>query len=63
MGGFKDSGVGRRQAAGGLLKYTDAQTVTVQRLSPVSMPQMPRELYSKVFNTALVLGKKFNVLP
>ena len=63
MGGFKDSGVGRRQAAGGLLKYTDEQTVTVQRLSPVSMPQMPRELYSKVFNTALVLGKKFNVLP
>ena len=63
MGGFKDSGVGRRQAAGGLLKYTDEQTVTVQRLSPVSMPQMPRELYSKVFNMALVLGKKFNVLP
>ncbi|MEJ5920097.1 succinic semialdehyde dehydrogenase [Corynebacterium sp. H78] len=63
MGGFKDSGVGRRQAEGGLLKYTNPQTVTVQRVTPIAMPSMSRETYSKVFNTALQLGKKFNVLP
>lgn len=62
MGGFKESGVGRRQAADGLLKYTDAQTVTVQRITPISFPYMPRERYAKVFNTALNLGKKFRIL-
>lgn len=63
MGGFKESGVGRRQGAEGLLKYTDAQTVTVQRLSPISMPMLERDTYAKVFTTALKLGKKFGVLP
>jgi succinate-semialdehyde dehydrogenase/glutarate-semialdehyde dehydrogenase len=38
MGGFKDSGTGRRHGAYGILKYTDSQTVTVQRLLPVSTP-------------------------
>jgi succinate-semialdehyde dehydrogenase / glutarate-semialdehyde dehydrogenase len=32
MGGFKDSGLGRRHGAVGLLKYTEAQSVAVQRL-------------------------------
>lgn len=63
MGGFKESGVGRRQGAEGLLKYTDAQTVTVQRGTPISMPMLERETYAKVFTTALKLGKKFGVLP
>ncbi len=31
MGGFKDSGLGRRHGAAGLLKYTEAQTVAAQR--------------------------------
>jgi succinate-semialdehyde dehydrogenase/glutarate-semialdehyde dehydrogenase len=31
MGGMKESGRGRRQGAEGILKYTEAQTVTVQR--------------------------------
>ena len=63
MGGFKDSGVGRRQGAEGLLKYTDSQTVTVQRVTPIAFPDLPRETYSKVFTTALKLGKKLGVLP
>ncbi|MDO5030413.1 MAG: succinic semialdehyde dehydrogenase [Corynebacterium sp.] len=63
MGGFKESGVGRRQAEDGLLKYTDAQTVTVQRITPVSMPALPRETYAKVFNGVLQLGKKLRILP
>lgn len=63
MGGFKESGVGRRQGIDGLLKYTDAQTIAVQRFAPVSFPQLDRETYAKVFDTALKLGKKFKVLP
>jgi succinate-semialdehyde dehydrogenase/glutarate-semialdehyde dehydrogenase len=38
MGGFKDSGTGRRHGSYGILKYTDSQTVTVQGLVPVSTP-------------------------
>ena len=32
MGGMGDSGLGRRHGAEGLLKYTEAQTVAIQRL-------------------------------
>ena len=32
MGGMKDSGLGRRHGIEGLLKYTDSQTVAVQRV-------------------------------
>lgn len=39
MGGFKASGIGRRHGREGLLKYTQAQTVAVQRHIPVS--QLP----------------------
>lgn len=63
MGGFKESGVGRRQGIEGILKYTDAQTVTTQLITPISMPHMSRKRYATVFNTALKLGKKFKVLP
>jgi len=38
MGGFKDSGVGRRHGAQGLLKYTEPQTVAIQRIVPLSAP-------------------------
>jgi succinate-semialdehyde dehydrogenase/glutarate-semialdehyde dehydrogenase len=38
MGGFKDSGVGRRHGAQGLLKYTEPQTVAIQHVVPLSAP-------------------------
>ena len=38
MGGFKESGFGRRHGEHGLTKYTQAQTVAVQRLLPLSTP-------------------------
>ncbi len=38
MGGFKESGVGRRHGEPGLLKYTEAQTVAVQRLLAIDTP-------------------------
>ncbi|QXE35149.1 succinate-semialdehyde dehydrogenase (NADP(+)) [Streptomyces sp. GMY02] len=36
MGGMKDSGLGRRHGAEGILKYTEAQTVAQQRLLPMA---------------------------
>lgn len=36
MGGMKDSGTGRRHGAEGILKYTEAQTVSVQHLLPIA---------------------------
>jgi len=40
MGGMKDSGLGRRHGATGILKYTEAQTVSVQRLIPIAPPPL-----------------------
>ncbi|WKV16743.1 succinic semialdehyde dehydrogenase [Janibacter limosus] len=36
MGGMKDSGMGRRHGAEGILKYTEAQTVAAQYLVPIA---------------------------
>ncbi|MFF9542539.1 succinic semialdehyde dehydrogenase [Streptomyces albidoflavus] len=38
MGGMGDSGLGRRHGAEGIRKYTQAQTVAVQRLLPLGPP-------------------------
>jgi len=38
MGGWKDSGVGRRHGEHGILKYTETQTVSVQHLLPIAPP-------------------------
>ncbi|MFF0746960.1 succinic semialdehyde dehydrogenase [Streptomyces sp. NPDC004111] len=38
MGGMGDSGLGRRHGAEGIRKYTEAQTVAVQRLLPLGPP-------------------------
>ncbi len=52
MGGMKDSGVGRRHGPEGLVKYTEPQTVAVQRLVPIGpMPGMAAETYAKVMTT------------
>jgi len=40
MGGMKDSGLGRRHGAAGILKYTEAQTVSVQRLIAIAPPPL-----------------------
>jgi succinate-semialdehyde dehydrogenase/glutarate-semialdehyde dehydrogenase len=37
MGGFRESGIGRRHAGEGLLRFTEAQTVAVQRLLPLDV--------------------------
>ncbi len=54
MGGFKDSGVGRRHGAHGILKYTEPQTVAAQRVLPVAPPPgMGAERYARVATAAL----------
>lgn len=35
MGGMRDSGLGRRHGAEGILKYTEPQTIATQRLLPI----------------------------
>ncbi|MDO5670251.1 MAG: succinic semialdehyde dehydrogenase [Corynebacterium sp.] len=59
MGGWKQSGVGRRHADEGLLKFTESRTVAVQRLVQISGPtDLSRQGYAKTLTTALRLGKR-----
>ncbi len=59
MGGFKDSGVGRRHGAHGIQKYTESQTVSVQRFLPVAAPPgISEERYAKLMTGALKILKR-----
>lgn len=59
MGGFKTSGTGRRHGEHGITKYAEQQTVSVQRLLPLSAPpHVSGEVYAKVMTTALSLMKR-----
>ena len=54
MGGWKDSGVGSRHGEHGILKYTNAQTVSVQRLLPIAPPGfLPPAGYAKAMTMAM----------
>jgi succinate-semialdehyde dehydrogenase/glutarate-semialdehyde dehydrogenase len=54
MGGFKDSGLGRRHGAEGILKYTEPQTIAIQRGLPLAAPTgMPDEVFSRAMSTTL----------
>ncbi|HUJ64525.1 MAG TPA: succinic semialdehyde dehydrogenase [Acidimicrobiales bacterium] len=54
MGGWKDSGMGRRHGDHGLLKYTESQTIAVERLAPIGPPPfMSAELYARVMTKAM----------
>jgi succinate-semialdehyde dehydrogenase/glutarate-semialdehyde dehydrogenase len=56
MGGFKDSGLGRRHGREGIIKYTETKNIAVQRLlSPTDLPFLSQEQTAKVFDTALRL--------
>ncbi len=53
MGGWKESGVGRRHGSEGLLKYTEAQTISVQRGVPVApFGGMSNETFANLFTRA-----------
>lgn len=58
MGGFKQSGLGRRHGGAGLLKYTEAQTLGVQRLLAIDTPPgVTHAVYAAVMRRALGLLK------
>ena len=59
MGGMKASGVGRRHGAEGIRKYTEAQTVAVQRLLPIAPPPgVPQKLWGRTMTLALRLLRR-----
>ncbi len=62
MGGMKSSGLGRRHGLDGILKFTEPQTVAIQRLIPAYAPfgGVSRERYTRVVE---FLTKVFKALP
>jgi len=59
MGGMKDSGLGRRHGKQGMLKYTEAQTIAVQRLLPIApLPNMTAGQFALVMTLTLFLLKR-----
>lgn len=54
MGGFKESGVGRRHGRDGIVKYTNVQTLARQKLINIATPRgMSQEKFSKVMTKGL----------
>ena len=54
MGGWGDSGLGRRHGSYGVLKYTEPQTVSVQRFHPIAPPWfMSDQTYAKLLTGGL----------
>jgi succinate-semialdehyde dehydrogenase/glutarate-semialdehyde dehydrogenase len=59
MGGMKASGLGRRHGAEGIRKYTEAQTVAVQRLLPIAPPpRVPQKLWTRFMTLSLRLLRR-----
>ncbi len=62
MGGMGDSGLGRRHAAEGLLKYTEPQTVAVQYLQGFEPPEwLPHETFAAGLTTMLKVMKRLGL--
>lgn len=60
MGGMKESGTGRRQGAEGLLRFTESQSVGVQRLIPVAGPSfLSKRAFGRLLTVGLVLLRRF----
>ncbi len=59
MGGFKESGMGRRHGAQGILKYTEAQTIAEERLLGIDTPPLLNHgQYAAVMIAALRLLRR-----
>jgi succinate-semialdehyde dehydrogenase/glutarate-semialdehyde dehydrogenase len=58
MGGMGDSGVGRRHGDEGLLRFTEAQTVAVQRGPRVDPGPLPQSVWAKAMTAGTrLLGR------
>ncbi|GAB2479403.1 succinate-semialdehyde dehydrogenase (NADP(+)) [Jatrophihabitans fulvus] len=61
-GGLGDSGLGRRHGAEGILKYTDTQTVAVQRVLPIApLPGMSDAVWAKTMTGALWAFRRLHI--
>jgi succinate-semialdehyde dehydrogenase/glutarate-semialdehyde dehydrogenase len=59
MGGMKASGMGRRHGASGITKYTEQQTISVQRLLPIAPPPaMPAGVWARMMTGSLRLLRR-----
>jgi succinate-semialdehyde dehydrogenase/glutarate-semialdehyde dehydrogenase len=59
MGGMKASGVGRRHGEPGIVKYTEQQTVAVQRLLPLAPPPLiGQRLWARLITAGLRLLRR-----
>jgi len=59
MGGMRKSGSGRRQGVEGILRYTEPQSVAVQRLMPTMGPEsIPFRTRSRLFTSAFKLVRR-----
>ena len=59
MGGMRESGMGRRQGAEGILRFTETQSVGTQRGLPIApVLGMSEERHAKVMTVALRALKK-----
>ena len=60
MGGFKSSGLGRRHGAVGLLKFTESQTIAVQKIGPAFAPigSMSYATYQRILGPMLKLLRR-----
>jgi len=64
MGGMKDSGLGRRHGTEGIQKYTESQTIAVQRLLPIgALPGVGEEPYSRLMTGIIRALKRTSRLP
>lgn len=59
MGGFKESGVGRRHGREGIIKYTNIQTVASQRLMNIEAPgSMTADAFARTMTIGLRILKR-----
>ncbi|BAU97065.1 succinic semialdehyde dehydrogenase [Corynebacterium suranareeae] len=64
LGGMKQSGLGRRHGAEGMLKYTEIRNVAEQRwVSMRGSAKISRKVYADTVATALRVGKILKILP
>lgn len=59
MGGMKASGVGRRQGPEGILRYTEPQSIGLQRLIPVNGPAgLAKRTYARLLSLGLAILRR-----
>ena len=59
MGGFKESGLGRRHGRQGIIKFSEAQTIAVQRLLAIDTPPfLSHQQYAALMSAAMKLLKR-----